>query len=226
MFGFGAGFLGRGLAWGGWGMARAGTGPSAGVQRTIAAYVRAGAYPAVAAEAAGVPAAVFRAWMERGARPSGQGRLPRFSCCCDRGRRPGSGDCGTGLLHGRPQDVADERAGPGDRRDTRDGRAWFVRSSHCTDNRSVNLLTDPTSSALSDPAPGRPESLPGGSACCHRRLERGRTEGPCDSVPPGPFGRAVVPARCCATAAMPSPGRPPQPPGRLLLWTSPSGLCS
>ena len=47
-------------------MARAGTGPSAGVQRTIAAYVRAGAYPAVAAEAAGVPATVFRAWMERG----------------------------------------------------------------------------------------------------------------------------------------------------------------
>ena len=49
-------------------MARAGTGPSAGVQRTIAAYVRAGAYPAVAAEAAGVPAAVFRSWMERGAK--------------------------------------------------------------------------------------------------------------------------------------------------------------
>jgi len=39
------------------------------VQQAIVAYVRAGGFPHVAAEAAGVPAEVFDSWMELAERP-------------------------------------------------------------------------------------------------------------------------------------------------------------
>jgi hypothetical protein len=45
------------------------TPPTALQQQSIAAYVRAGGFPHIAAEAAGVPAAVFDDWMRRGRSP-------------------------------------------------------------------------------------------------------------------------------------------------------------
>jgi hypothetical protein len=48
--------------------------PTPLLEQRIAQYIRGGCYPHVAAEARGVPRAVFTAWMERGSRPGA--RLP------------------------------------------------------------------------------------------------------------------------------------------------------
>src|SRR5262249_34857327 len=46
------------------------------IQKTIAAFIRAGAFPEVAAQAAGVPLEVFAAWLDRGRR---EGARPPYS---------------------------------------------------------------------------------------------------------------------------------------------------
>ena len=51
---------------------------TAEVEETICNFVRAGGFPHVAAEAAGVPRAVFAEWMRRGAAPRVTSRNKRF----------------------------------------------------------------------------------------------------------------------------------------------------
>jgi hypothetical protein len=53
-------------------MARSRYALTAAVAHLIVSYVRAGGYPHVAAEAAGIPRAVFKDWMRRGAGPRGR----------------------------------------------------------------------------------------------------------------------------------------------------------
>jgi hypothetical protein len=53
-------------------MARSRYALTAAVAHLIVSYVRAGGYPHVAAEAAGIPRAVFKDWMRRGAEPRGR----------------------------------------------------------------------------------------------------------------------------------------------------------
>ncbi len=128
-------------------MARVGSGPSAGVQRTIAAYVRAGAYPAVAAEAAGVPAAVFRAWMERGAGRRARAAYRAFRAAVIEASAQARVTAELACFTDDPKTWLTK--GPG--RETAETPGWsgVVRPVVAlTDNRSVNLLTDPTSSAL------------------------------------------------------------------------------
>jgi hypothetical protein len=49
------------------------------IQQAIVAYVRAGGFPHVAAEAAGVPAEVFERWMRLGERPRAAARYREFA---------------------------------------------------------------------------------------------------------------------------------------------------
>jgi hypothetical protein len=48
------------------------------VERLILSYIRSGGYPWVAAESAGIPRAVFRQWLGRGAKSQGRGIYRRF----------------------------------------------------------------------------------------------------------------------------------------------------
>src|SRR5438105_1422557 len=48
------------------------------VEQAILAYVRAGGFPHVAAEAAGVPRAVFERWLARGQEPGGPAKYRAF----------------------------------------------------------------------------------------------------------------------------------------------------
>jgi hypothetical protein len=46
---------------------------TAALQEQICSYIRAGGYPHVAAEAAGVPKEVFEEWLQRGSKPGARG---------------------------------------------------------------------------------------------------------------------------------------------------------
>lgn len=48
------------------------------IERLILSYIRSGGYPWVAAESAGIPRAVFRQWMRRGAKRGGRSRCRLF----------------------------------------------------------------------------------------------------------------------------------------------------
>ncbi len=129
------------------GMARSVGGPSGEVQRTIVAYVRAGAYPAVAAEAAGVSAATFRAWMQRGAARRAAAKYRDFRAAVIEASAQARVTAELACFADDPKTWLTK--GPG--RETAETPGWsgVVRPVVAlTDNRSVNLLTDPTSSAL------------------------------------------------------------------------------
>jgi hypothetical protein len=55
------------------------TRPTPELEQTIAAYIRAGGYPYVAAEAAGVSPEVFDDWLQRGAKPHAAPVYRRFA---------------------------------------------------------------------------------------------------------------------------------------------------
>ena len=117
------------------------------VQRTIAAYIRAGAYPHTAAEAAGVPAAVFRSWMEHGAGRRGRAVYRTFHAAVTEAAAQARVTAELATFQDDPKTWLTK--GPG--RETQDTPGWsgVVRPVVAlTDNRSVNLLTDPTSSAI------------------------------------------------------------------------------
>jgi hypothetical protein len=54
--------------------------PTPDLEQVVAAYIRAGGFPHVAAEAAGLPRAVFEDWLRRGQAPRPAAALRRF---CD-----------------------------------------------------------------------------------------------------------------------------------------------
>ena len=117
------------------------------IQRTIVAYIRAGAYPAVAAEAAGVSAALFREWMERGAGRRATTRYREFRAAVVEAAAQARVTAELACFQDDPKTWLTK--GPG--RETQETPGWsgVVRPVVAlTDNRSVNLLTDPTSSAI------------------------------------------------------------------------------
>src|SRR5206468_1043917 len=48
------------------------------VEQAIAAFIRAGGFPHVAAEAAGIPRSVFESWLRRGRNPQGPRKYRAF----------------------------------------------------------------------------------------------------------------------------------------------------
>ncbi len=120
---------------------------SADLQRTIAAYVRSGAYPGTAAEAAGVPREVFAQWMELGGKRRGPRRYREFRRAITEAAAQARVAAELAVFQDDPRTWLTK--GPG--RETADTPGWsgVVRPVVAlTDNRSVNLLADPSASAL------------------------------------------------------------------------------
>ena len=123
------------------------------VVRTIVAYIRAGAYPSVAAAAAGVPAAVFRAWLDRGSKPRAARKYRDLVAAVAAAAAQARVTAELACFQDDPKTWLTK--GPG--RETAETPGWsgVVRPVVAlTDNRSVNLLTDPVSSAHTHHAPG------------------------------------------------------------------------
>jgi hypothetical protein len=121
---------------------------TAAVQGQLCAFIRAGAYPHVAAEAAGVPAAVFDAWLEIG----GGKRAPKLYRNFRRAVKEAQAQARAAA---EMKVYADDpktwlTRGPGKETPTAAGWSTQVKPLvQLNDNRTVtNLLSDPTMSAL------------------------------------------------------------------------------
>jgi hypothetical protein len=128
-------------------MATASTKLTAAVERDILAFVRAGSYPAVAAEAAGITQETFRHWMDLGAKRRATKRYRAFRAAVIQAAAQARVAEELAVYANDPKTWLTK--GPG--RETQDTPGWsgVVRPVVAlTDNRSVNLLADPMASAL------------------------------------------------------------------------------
>jgi hypothetical protein len=111
------------------------------VQQAITAYIRAGGFPHVAAEAAGIPRAVFERWLEQGKRPKAKPLYRMLHLAVLQARAQARLAAEMAALKDDP--LAWLKSGPG--RETAEGRGWTVpvKPVVTQDNRTVNVLLEP-----------------------------------------------------------------------------------
>ncbi len=114
--------------------------PTPELQQTIVAYIRAGGMPHVAAEAAGLPRAMFEAWLRRGRRPAAPAELRAFADAVRQARAQARLGAEIAVFKGRPLDWL--RSGPGKETPTNPGWTSNVKPGTGADERG-NPLLDP-----------------------------------------------------------------------------------
>jgi hypothetical protein len=120
---------------------------TAGIQRTICAYIRSGAYPEIAAAAAGVDVATFRHWRALGTRRKARKIYKEFVAAVAVASAEARVAAELGVFKDDPKTWLTK--GPG--RETQDAAGWsgVVRPLLAlSDNRTINLLADPGASAI------------------------------------------------------------------------------
>jgi hypothetical protein len=147
-------------------------------QQAIVAYIRAGGFAYVAAEAAGVPRAVFERWLRRGDGRRAPAKYRAFRAAVRQAEAQARLGAEVAILSARPLDWL--RSGPG--RATTDSPGWTA---------SVRPL--PLARASADPAALQPEEQVLVSTLLHL-------------LEPYPEARAAV-AAALAEAAPPAPPR-------------------
>src|SRR5262245_14694313 len=90
------------------------------IQQAIVAYVRAGGFPHVAAEAAGVSADTFEQWLELAERPHAAAKYRAFAEAVRQAAAQARLSAEVETRNGKPLDWL--RGGPG--RPTREGEGW------------------------------------------------------------------------------------------------------
>lgn len=117
------------------------------LQRQVVAYIRAGSYPHVAAEAAGIPAEVFDDWLRKGSLQRAKKHYQQFRAAVLAAQAQARLSAEIAVLRDDPKTWLTK--GPGKETPDKPGWSGVVKPLiSLTDNRSVNLLSDPTSSAL------------------------------------------------------------------------------
>jgi hypothetical protein len=112
----------------------------------IAVRVQSGAFPHVAAEAAGVPAEVFHEWMERGTRP---GAGPPFRDLAERIRHAyGHARCMSEVALRQKDPKAWLLNGPGKHSDSLPGWTMPVKGQPKPERPAANALLEPQMQAL------------------------------------------------------------------------------
>jgi hypothetical protein len=112
----------------------------------IALRVHGGAFPHVAAEAAGVPAEVFQDWLERGSRP---GAREPYRSLAERVRHAhGHARCMAEIALCKADPKAWLLNGPGKNSDSLPGWSAPLKGQAKSDRRAVNVLLDPQMQTL------------------------------------------------------------------------------
>jgi hypothetical protein len=117
------------------------------LSRTICAYIRAGAFPHVAAEAAGVPAELFEVWMHMAETSRGQAknRYAKFRVIVLQARAQARLAAEMAVLKDKPADWL--RNGPGKEADPSKGWTQPIRAKF-EDKRQVSIHLHPELSNL------------------------------------------------------------------------------
>lgn len=110
------------------------------VEHTILSFIRAGGFPHVAAEAAGIPRRVFEGWLDEGERPDAQGPMQEFARAVRQAEAQARLSAEVSLFTERPLDWL--KCGPG--RPTPDRPGWTAPA-RASENAEAErrLLLDP-----------------------------------------------------------------------------------
>jgi hypothetical protein len=121
--------------------------PDAELTRTIAAYIRAGAYPHVAAAAAGVEPGVFDDWMDKGTKRRAVEAYRQFAAAVQLATAQARLAAEMAVHQEDPRTWLTK--GPGKDAPGKPGWSGVVKPLVAVDNsKTVNLLADPGSAAL------------------------------------------------------------------------------
>jgi len=114
------------------------------IQQAIVAYIRAGGFPHVAAEAAGVPHEVFEQWRQRGEEPRAPARYRDFAAAVRQAAAQARLGAEVQVRTDKPLDWL--RNGPG--RETADSPGWTTPARPRPPRQAESPLLDPAFSAL------------------------------------------------------------------------------
>jgi hypothetical protein len=114
------------------------------LQQTIVAYIRAGGFPHVAAEAAGVPSAVFDRWCQQGERPGSAARYRAFALAIRQAIAQARLSAEVVIHNDKPLDWL--RYGPG--RETTERIGWTGTAKPRVGTKPASVLLDPQLQAL------------------------------------------------------------------------------
>jgi hypothetical protein len=109
------------------------------LERAVVAFVRAGGYPQVAAEAAGLPREVFQRWLRRGQGPRARPRYRRFALAVRQAHAQARLGAEAAVLSGKPLDWL--RYGPG--RETAGSPGWTGAARPGGGREAGPVLLDP-----------------------------------------------------------------------------------
>src|SRR5258708_39567226 len=118
---------------------------TAALEQTVAAYIRAGGFPHVAAEAAGVPRAVFDDWLRRGSAARPGVKYRRFSDAVRLAQAQARLGAEIAALKDKPLDWL--KAGPGNERPEAPGWSALAKA-QAGRARPTPLLLQPESQAF------------------------------------------------------------------------------
>jgi len=116
------------------------------VQQLIVAYIRAGGFAHVAAEAAGVPRAVYERWLRRGQGPRARARYRAFVDAIGQARAQARLGAEVAILTDKPLDWL--RSGPG--RETPESPGWTGNARPAASGKAgrADVLAQPEVQAL------------------------------------------------------------------------------
>jgi hypothetical protein len=121
--------------------------PTDALRQTIAAYIRAGAFPHVAATAAGVPSELFDRWLSLAARKRPSAKLRTFAEAINMAQAQARVSAEMELLKEDPRTWLTR--GPGKEQPNKPGWSGVVKPIVAIDQRhTINLLADPSTAAL------------------------------------------------------------------------------
>lgn len=115
--------------------------PTPELIRAIVAFIRAGSFPQVAAEAAGLPVEQFEEWMERGAREKAAPSFRRFREAIRKAQAEARITVEVELRQSKPLDWL--RCGPGKPGDLGDGWTTPLKGTTLGGARELDLLSMP-----------------------------------------------------------------------------------
>ncbi len=118
--------------------------PTPAVEQALVAYIRAGGFPHIAAEAAGVPREVFADWMRRGEQPGARGRYRDFALAVHQAAAHARLGAEVSVRTDKPLDWL--RNGPG--RESADSPGWTGNARARSSQVAQSPLLDPEVQAL------------------------------------------------------------------------------
>jgi hypothetical protein len=109
---------------------------TAAIREKIVSYIRAGGFPHVAAEAAGLPPEVFKSWMQQGEHPKGRPHYRAFARAVHKAASEARLGAETKACQDKPLDWL--KSGPGKENEDKPGWTNPLRAGHAAGARKVD----------------------------------------------------------------------------------------